>query len=97
MEGVVSQALELQGACSYGVQIPNSDGRAGMVTIPTDEKEDVNLEQLYKGTELNLPAYARPLFVRLAPELPLTGKSGLSSHDYLSSFGAKLDLQGRTR
>jgi hypothetical protein len=39
-----------------------------------DDKEmDIILEKLHHGVTVKLPSYARPIFVRLATELDLTG------------------------
>jgi fatty-acyl-CoA synthase len=54
----------------YGVPIPGTDGRAGMATLVLEG--DLNLSALRKHILNNLPAYARPLFVRICEELELT-------------------------
>jgi fatty-acyl-CoA synthase len=55
----------------YGVAIPGHDGRAGMVALSVAPGFDISLlAQRLKG---NLPAYAQPLFVRLRPEIEITG------------------------
>lgn len=54
----------------YGVTIPGTDGRAGMATLVVDG--DLNLSALREHIVDNLPAYARPLFVRVREELDLT-------------------------
>lgn len=55
----------------YGVQVPGADGRAGMASLVVDPEFD--LDALYSHVQRQLPAYARPLFVRLQPELEITG------------------------
>jgi len=55
----------------YGVAVPGADGRAGMAALVTGEGFDIaNLAGALAG---NLPAYARPIFIRLLPELEITG------------------------
>jgi fatty-acyl-CoA synthase len=54
----------------YGVDIPGRDGRAGMAAIVPDAAFD--LAGLYAHLAARLPTYARPVFVRLAPELAVT-------------------------
>ena len=49
-----------------------SEGRAGMAAIVGTEAS-VDLANLAKKLFLSLPAYAVPLFVRLLPEVELTG------------------------
>uniref|UniRef100_F6U4H3 Very long-chain fatty acid transport protein n=1 Tax=Ciona intestinalis TaxID=7719 RepID=F6U4H3_CIOIN len=56
----------------YGVQVPGHDGRAGMVTVVL-ESDELDCEALYKHVEHALPSYARPMFVRVQPELEVTG------------------------
>ena len=56
----------------YGVQIPGTDGRAGMAAIVADENS-IDFSKLYNQLEANLPAYARPAFLRLQPEMEVTG------------------------
>lgn len=54
----------------YGVEIPGRDGRAGMVAIVADDAFD--LAGLYAHLAARLPAYARPLFLRLSRKLEIT-------------------------
>lgn len=58
----------------YGVQIPGTDGRAGMAALVTNVPvEQVDLDSLARHVTGELPAYAVPLFLRLQPELEITG------------------------
>jgi citronellyl-CoA synthetase len=58
----------------YGVQIPGGDGRCGMAALvlrcPVNE---LDLEGFVRHVESQLPAYARPVFLRVRPELEVTG------------------------
>ena len=57
----------------YGVQIPNTDGRAGMLAIvPTVNLEDFNLKGLAASFSKNLPHYAVPIFLRFKSNLSTT-------------------------
>lgn len=56
----------------YGVSIPGHDGRAGMAML-VPEAEGIDLAGLNAHVEANLPAFARPVVLRVAPELDLTG------------------------
>jgi fatty-acyl-CoA synthase len=58
-------------AVVYGVAIPGSDGRAGMVTIVTGPGFD--LAELRRRIHATLPEYARPLFVRVRDAIDATG------------------------
>jgi fatty-acyl-CoA synthase len=58
-------------AVVYGVAVPGMEGRAGMAAITTDP--GFRFEALKIHVVNNLPHYARPLFVRLCTEIPVTG------------------------
>ncbi len=58
----------------YGVEIPKADGRAGMASLALAEGVaalDVNSFSAYVNE--HLPAYARPVFLRIQRELDTTG------------------------
>lgn len=55
----------------YGVEVPKSEGRAGMVALVVDDKFD--LQKFAAHVIDTLPKYARPCFVRLQKELTVTG------------------------
>ncbi len=54
----------------YGVAVPGNDGKAGMAAIEAGEK--FALPGLKAHLASRLPAYARPLFLRLVPSLEVT-------------------------
>ncbi|HEY2446788.1 MAG TPA: long-chain-acyl-CoA synthetase [Rhizomicrobium sp.] len=55
----------------YGVSVPGSDGRAGMAAlVATAAFDPARLAGQLQG---RLPAYARPVFLRLMPEMEITG------------------------
>ena len=56
----------------YGVQIPGSDGRAGMAAVVLEPAAPFDPAALYSHAE-QLPAYARPLFVRIVAAMDVTG------------------------
>jgi fatty-acyl-CoA synthase len=55
----------------YGVAIPNQDGRAGMAALVVNS--DFDLERLSDAIHRGLAAYARPVFLRILPEMEITG------------------------
>ncbi|QPF91172.1 long-chain-acyl-CoA synthetase [Bradyrhizobium commune] len=57
-------------ATTYGVSIPGADGRAGMSAIVVNEGFDT--AALPAHLARRLPAYARPLFLRISHELDAT-------------------------
>ena len=54
-------------------QVPGTEGKAGMVAI-YDPEYTLNVKEMADGVKKSLPSYARPLFVRVLSELPMTGK-----------------------
>lgn len=57
-------------ASVYGVTIPGAEGRAGMALIAADGELD--LDRLRRALAEALPPYARPLFLRIRPEIEVT-------------------------
>ena len=55
----------------YGVAVPHTDGRAGMAALVVDREFDLSAFRAAVGERL--PAYARPVFLRLLPALESTG------------------------
>lgn len=55
----------------YGVAIPGQDGRAGMAALVVNA--DFDLDRLSDAIHRGLAAYARPLFLRILPEMEITG------------------------
>jgi fatty-acyl-CoA synthase len=56
----------------YGVQIPGTDGRAGMAALVLEPGAQFDPVAFYARAQ-QLPAYARPLFVRIVPAMDVTG------------------------
>jgi len=55
----------------YGVRVPGMDGRAGMASLVING--DFEIAALPAMLAKSLPAYARPIFIRLQPEMEITG------------------------
>ncbi len=58
-------------ASVYGVAVLGTEGRAGMAAVVCEGALD--LAALHRHLAGKLPAYARPLFLRLCPQAELTG------------------------
>ncbi|XP_023934323.1 long-chain fatty acid transport protein 1 [Bicyclus anynana] len=71
VEGVIGNLAGLKDTTVYGVAIPNTEGKAGMAAIADPERK-LDLEALAKGMKSALAPYARPIFIRLLPETPVT-------------------------
>ncbi|XP_012276509.1 long-chain fatty acid transport protein 4 [Orussus abietinus] len=80
VEAVVSNAIGLKDAAVYGVEVPGVEGKAGMAAI-YDPDQNLNLKELEEGVKKALPPYARPLFLRVLSELPMTGTYKLKKKD----------------
>ncbi len=58
----------------YGVSIPGADGRAGMAALALEGGTDsLELEAFSRYVNQHLPAYARPIFLRLESDIDVTG------------------------
>jgi len=57
----------------YGVEIPNTNGRAGMACIRLQEGRVLDPAKLFARLSEGLPSYAVPVFVRVAEKLETTG------------------------
>ena len=55
----------------YGVKVPGADGRAGMAALVVDGGFDIT--SLAERLEGHLAPYARPVFLRLQPQIEVTG------------------------
>ncbi len=58
-------------ATVYGVKVGELDGRAGMVSLVVAPGFDI--AAFGQHVDKELPAYARPMFVRLQPQMEVTG------------------------
>ncbi len=68
---VLSVCPGVKEANVYGVAVPGQDGRAGMAALVVDESFDA--ARLAEHAKRELPAYARPVFLRILPEIQITG------------------------
>ena len=58
-----TQSFHFSDVIVYGVEIPGTDGRAGMAAI-SNESNSTDMGKVSEAV-LSLPSYARPIFVRL--------------------------------
>jgi fatty-acyl-CoA synthase len=67
---VLSQFRGIAEANVYGVDVPGSEGKAGMAALVTGP--DFRIEGLAEHLKTHLPGYARPVFLRLQKEIAAT-------------------------
>jgi fatty-acyl-CoA synthase len=68
-------------AIVYGVRVPGVDGRAGMATLVTDDRMD--LEAFRTHLIEHLPEYARPLLLRVRSEIATTSTWKYAKSDFV--------------
>jgi len=72
VEAAVATDPQIEEAAVYGVEVPDTGGRAGMVAIQLKDGQDFDGKALAKAVYGKLPGYAVPLFVRVVEELAHT-------------------------
>ncbi len=87
VENIMTAHPDLAEAVVYGVEIANTNGRAGMAAITPHEGHDVNFATLLSHLKTELPTYAVPVFVRVKAAMETTGtfkyqKSGLKTEAF---------------
>jgi citronellyl-CoA synthetase len=65
----------------YGVEVPGTDGRAGMAALLLKEGASFDAASVSALVQKDLAAYARPVFIRILPEQQLTGTFKLQKGD----------------
>ncbi|KAJ3600266.1 hypothetical protein NHX12_031252 [Muraenolepis orangiensis] len=72
VEGTLSGLLDQTDVAVYGVAVPGVEGKAGMAAI-ADSTGSFNSKTFLKEVQQALPPYARPVFLRIAPQVDTTG------------------------
>ncbi|XP_049872890.1 long-chain fatty acid transport protein 4-like [Pectinophora gossypiella] len=80
VEAAISRVANHRDAVVYGVLVPNTEGRAGMCGI-VDADGTLNMDKLAKDLARDLPAYARPVFVRVMSSMDMTGTFKMKKTD----------------
>jgi citronellyl-CoA synthetase len=76
VENLVSEHPKISEAVVYGVEIPNTNGRAGMCAITPHEGHEIaeqDHEHLLSFFKQSMPAYAIPVFLRVQKQMETTG------------------------
>ena len=71
VEQRLTDAPGVREVIAYGVPVPGSEGKAGMVTLITAGR--FSAREFGAFVDEQLPSYARPVFIRLAKTLETTG------------------------
>ena len=79
--GVIGACPGVTDVAVYGVTVPHTDGRAGMAALVVTPQ--FSLQALRQELSAKLPAYARPVFIRLLGTLELTGTFKLRKQDLM--------------
>ncbi len=82
VEEVISSFESIDHISVYGVEIPGTEGRAGMASILTTVKhEKFDFNPFLRTMESNLPKYAIPIFIRFLSELSTTSTYKIQKFD----------------
>jgi citronellyl-CoA synthetase len=74
VENVLLQHPQIAEVVAYGVEIENTNGRAGMVAItPSESLASLDMRELLRFAHGQLPHYAVPLFLRIKVKMETTG------------------------
>lgn len=74
VENVLLQHPQIAEVVAYGVEIANTNGRAGMVAItPSESLAALDMRELLQFAHGQLPHYAVPLFLRIKVKMETTG------------------------
>ena len=74
VENIIDGSGMVEEAIVYGVEIPGTNGKAGMVTlVPHSNGREFDVNRLFAYLRDNLPAYAVPVFVRITHAIEKTG------------------------
>lgn len=74
VENILGEFPNIAEAVVYGVEIPHTNGRAGMAAVTlVDRDAGLGYDNLYNYLKKSLPHYAIPVFIRQRIEMDTTG------------------------
>ena len=73
VENLMSGYPSISEAVVYGVEIPNTNGRAGMAAITPHEGMEIDYAHLLEHLRKEMPVYAIPVFLRQQKQMETTG------------------------
>lgn len=65
VETILNSHPSILGSNVFGVELPNTEGRAGMASIRLNESNGFNVAEISMFLSENLPKYAIPIFIRI--------------------------------
>ena len=73
VESIIKSFPNVLASVVYGVEIPGSEGKAGMAALTLQDSGNFSLEDFAKFLVSSLPGYAIPIFLRICQNLEVTG------------------------
>ncbi|WP_166264163.1 long-chain-acyl-CoA synthetase [Marinobacter caseinilyticus] len=74
VENIIDGSGLVEEAIVYGIEVPDTNGKAGMVTlVPQQTLAAFEPDKLFRYLHENLPSYAIPVFVRVTGGIEKTG------------------------
>ncbi|PXX89874.1 long-chain-acyl-CoA synthetase [Marinobacter vulgaris] len=94
VENILDGSGMVEEAIVFGVEIPDTNGKAGMVTlVPHCSGEAFDANRLFRYLTDNLPPYAVPVFVRVTSAIEKTGTFKYRKVD-IQKAGYSIDKPG---
>ncbi len=72
MEILINAFDQIEYSCAYGVLIPGTEGRAGMVSFIIKGDENFDFDKFSEFVNDKIPSYAIPIFLRIKKEFATT-------------------------
>jgi len=72
VESIITSFPNVKSSVVYGVEVPNSNGKAGMATIALKDSRNFNFKEFSDFLNSSLPRYAIPVFIRIRQDLEVT-------------------------
>ena len=73
VENIIGSRPDVAGCAVYGVEIPNTNGKAGMATITPQAGKTLDFASMLTHMQADMPPFAIPLFLRIKTEIDVTG------------------------
>lgn len=73
VENIIDAFPGVEEVIVYGVEVPQTNGKAGMATVVTAEDQVFDIHRFYQYLQEQLPGYAVPVFLRITKAIEKTG------------------------